>query len=344
MIISFNSTIFQTQDSDIQAILANILVELLKDRHFINPQSIKIIFFDQENKYIFNENNIAKLHLSEKEKRDLKNYINNNRKPITQLHISHLTQITIGTNLDLQEIHPHDAYKIIKERSKIIVENGINDWKFIKGICQKYSSGGKRRSIYELLDKAIKNGIIESDNAGGIGEVTKITQRWIDDDRYHNIYRYKLMAIFDSDKQMSKETPHTSQIEYFKRKTITSIQSIDYEYQSTDLIIWHILYKRKIENYIPLEVLFNKITSITEVQKNYLKSKTNHDLDFMEYNKENIGIGGSQIKAQFPEMFLSHFSYRLLEQRCEHHKVFLLEANENVSEIEQILLKIAKII
>ena len=90
--------------------------------------------------------------------------------------------------------------------------------------------------------------------------------------------------------------------------------------------------------------MFNTITSITEVQKNDLKSKTNDDLDFMQYNEENIGIGGSQIKDQFPKMFLSPFSYRLLEQKCEDHKVFLLEANEKVSEIEQILLKMAKII
>lgn len=67
-------------------------------------------------------------------------------------------------------------------------------------------------------------------------------------------------------------------------------------------------------------------------------------MDFIEYNSNNIGIGEAKIKEQFPEMFIAHFSYRDLEERCEHHKVFLSEANESVSEIEQILLKIVKII
>ena len=49
-------------------------------------------------------------------------------------------------------------------------------------------------------------------------------------------------------------------------------------------------------------------------------------------------------KEQFPEIFLSAFSYQALEKRCKHHKVYLAEANEEVSELEQILLKIAKII
>jgi hypothetical protein len=43
-------------------------------------------------------------------------------------------------------------------------------------------------------------------------------------------------------------------------------------------------------------------------------------------------------------MFLSGFSYLDFEERCKHHKVFLAEANESVSEIEQILLKIAKLL
>ncbi len=90
--------------------------------------------------------------------------------------------------------------------------------------------------------------------------------------------------------------------------------------------------------------MFANITLITPVQKTELRNKTSEELDFIEYGKENTGIGESKIKAQFPEMFLTDFSYRDLEQRCEHHQIFLAEANELVSEIEQILLKIVKII
>jgi DNA-binding PadR family transcriptional regulator len=342
MIISLDPISFQTQDSDIQSILSDILVALLNDNHFLTPNSINSIFFDNENKYIFDKNNIAKNHLSENKKRELKNYISNNRKPITQLHRDHLTHITIGMNSG--DIHPENAYRIIAERSKLIVENGINDWKFIRGICNKYSSGKiKRRSIYQLLDRAIDKGLLESDNAGGIGEITKIAQRWIDDARYHNIYQYKLMAIFDSDKKIpDSQTPHIKKIEYFKKTQIENNQMIDYE--SNDLIIWHVLHKRKIENYLPLNVMCNWITSITDDLKNDLENKTAIELDFVEYDKTNVGIGESKIKEQFPDIFVKSFSYRDLEERCKHHKILLPETTELVSELEQVLLKIAKII
>jgi hypothetical protein len=342
MIISLDPISFQTQDSDIQSILSDILVALIKDNHFLNSKSIKDIFFNNENKYVFNENNIAKIHLSEKKRRELKDYIINSRKQITQLHRDHLTHITIGMNSG--DIHPENAYRIITERSKLIVENGINDWKFIRGICNKYSSGRiKRRSIYQLLDRAIERGLLESDNAGGIGEIIKIAQRWIDDDRYHNIYQYKLMAIFDSDKTTSdSQTPYVKKIKYFKQTQLENNQMIGYE--SNDLIIWHILYKRKIENYLPLNVMFDWVTSITEDLRNSLNEKTEAELDFIEYDKSNIGIGESKIKDQFPEIFIKSFSYRDLEKRCEHHKILLLETNELTSEVEQILLKVVKII
>jgi len=135
-------------------------------------------------------------------------------------------------------------------------------------------------------------------------------------------------------------------IEFLKNRCISDPPiDCDLSYVNNDLIIWHILYKRKIENYIPLRILFEKAPLISQTQKNYLSNKSPDDLDFLEYNKENNDIGQINIKQEFPKMFLlSSFSYSEFETRCEHHKIFLLEANESVSELEQILLKIAKII
>ncbi|MFK0730270.1 MAG: hypothetical protein ACFKPT_27445 [Gloeotrichia echinulata GP01] len=345
MIISFSSTIFQNQDPDIQSTLAHILVALLTDNHFIENKSISRIFYNDKNKYIFNENNISKIYLSVHQRQNLKDYITNNRKSITQLHKNHLTHFTIGINLEAGEIHPNDAYKIITERSKIIVENGINDGKFIEGISQKYSGKKIRGSIYQLVDKAIKKGIIEADNAGGVGEIVKITQHWIDDHRYHKIYKYKLMAVFDSDKTHVNDfqTRYTKLIEFLKIRSISNPPTqTDKSYEESDLIVWHMLYKRKIENYIPLSILFDKFQSISPIQKTDLKNKTESELDFIQYDRDNIGQ--IKIKEEFPKIFIDNFSYRDLEERCEHHKVFLPEANELVSELEQILLKIAKII
>jgi hypothetical protein len=202
-----------------------------------------------------------------------------------------------------------------------------------------------RRSIYELLDKAIKNDSIEPINCGGLGEMIKVTEDCIEKNRYKDIFQYKLIAIFDSDRGRSYELPKKANkitIEFFKRRAIVNTNDCDHE--PTDLILWHMLYKKKIENYVPLSVILSSIKLITQKQKEDLEAKTPEELDFLEYNSINVGIGERQIKTQFPDMFLSNFSYRDFEKRCEHHKGFLPEANESISEIEQILLKIAKIL
>ena len=346
MIISFNPSIFLSQDAEIQDTLARILVVLMQTNiHFIDVKSINAIFYNENSEYIFDSNAISKRYLSPQQQIILKDFLSKkSRINITNLHKQHLVHIVVGLDESNKEIHPKNLCKIITERSKVILENGINDWKFIQGICQKYSSGRTtRQSIYQLVNQAIKDGIIESENCGGVGEITKVTQRWVDDSRYKNIFQYKLMAIFDSDREEANElTRHKSKIEYFKRIKISNIDDCNYE--SIDLIVWHMLYKRKIENYVPLNVLFASLASITPTQKENLNAKTYEELDFLEYDEDNIGIGERQIKEQFPKMFISSFSYRDFEAKCEHHKVFLAEANESVSEIEQILLKIAKIL
>ncbi len=348
MIISFNQCVFQSQDMETQKTLAKIIMALMENHHhLIDFKSIRSVFYNENNQYVFDLNEISNLHMSVLQRRILKEFLSKeSHRNITSLHNQHLVRIIVGMDEKNNEIHPYNAHKIIKERSKILVENGINDWKFIKGICQKYSSAKiKRRSIYKMIDEAIKNEFLEAEHCGGIGDIKKITQKWINSSRYKSIFKYKLMAVFDSDREKSDEvTKHKDKIKYFKQleKEIENI--INYEYEFNDLIVWHVLYKRKIENYIPLSILLNHLSSITQVQKRDLESKTNEELDFLEYGENNIGIGKSKIKDQFPSIFLHNFSYRDFEKRCEHHKTFLELESENISEIEQILLKIVKIL
>jgi hypothetical protein len=346
MIISFNPSIFHSQDAEIQETIAEILILLMRTNiHFLDLKSINAIFYDRSGIYTFDLNMISEHHLNSKQRKNLKELLGKKSLTnITKLHKQHLVSIVVGTNASDQEIHPRDVCKIIKERSKIILENGINDWKFIQGICQKYSSGNvKRQSIYQLVDRAIKSDIIEPENGGGVGAIIKVTERWIDNDRYKNTFRYKLMTIFDSDREKSDElTRNKKQAEFFKGRSIDN--AIDCNYESTDLIVWHVLYKRAIENYIPLNILFTSVASIAQAQKDSLYGKTCEELDFIKYEENSIGIGKMKIKEKFPEIFLAGFSYRDFEERCEHHKVFLTETNEFISEIEEILLKIAKIL
>ncbi|MEA5418499.1 hypothetical protein VB712_04620 [Spirulina sp. CCNP1310] len=352
MIVSFSLTIFDEQDCTIQECLADILVLLLDDKHLIDMQSISLIFFNEENYYIFSDHPIAQEYMSKRNRELLKNYIQNYRQQITRLLKNYLSSMTIGMNYELGEITPQDAYRIIKHESQIVLENEITDWKFIKCICEKYANARrlKRNSVYQLINKSLTNELLIPHHSGGIGEIPKIVDSIKDSQKYKNVYKYKIMALFDSDKpgdQKNSPSNIIALLKYFKQKEINdqTIQSSDYEYDpGSDLIIWHMLYKRKIENYVPLDVLFYNLTSVDDTKKKQLKDISPSELDYLQYDQHNVGIGKSKIKQQFPDFFLKHFSYEELEKRCEHHKIQDVISGERISEIEQILLKIARIV
>ncbi|MCY7333393.1 MAG: hypothetical protein LH649_12220 [Pseudanabaena sp. CAN_BIN31] len=355
MIISFSDRIFQTQNYSIQSKLADILIELIKkdnQNHFIETKSVASIFFNDENRYIFNENEIAKEYLSNARKRELEEYINNIlTKPITKLYRDYLTHFTIGINST--EVHPNDAYRIIMERSLIVIENNPNDWKFITGMIDKYQSYGIRKNIYKLIKKSLDSPhYLTYDHAGGSGIKSQI-ESWVNG-VYQNIYKFKLMVLFDSDKKNENDfkQEYKNLFEYLKAREISIPPSVnDLIYEENDLIVWHMLFKRCIENYIPIDIIIENITDLTDIHKSNLKRLSPSEIDFIQYYKPEgkpkdyyISIGKNKAKEQFPNMFLAPFSYDSLEQRCEHHKVGIQAPAEKISEIEEILLKIAKII
>lgn len=344
MIISFNPQLFHSDDEGIQKNVAELLVLLLDTNHFIETTDIDTFFFDDD-KFIFGKNNIATKFLSKSHVIDLKELINSiisKGSYITQLQKRHLSNIKVGS--EDEEIIPSNAIKILKERSKVIVENGINDWNFIKGVCAKYESHKLRGRIYQLINTAIKKEKLEADNAGGVGEIIKRVNFWTEN-RYKDIYKLKLIAIFDSDRNSSLIfDTYKEKVAFFKNKEKGAVQDADYVYHTDDIILWHILYKKKLENYLPLSILLSELTPILPAQKTALESKTPDELDFIDYNHSIIGLGKKRIKDQFPKMFLENFSYRDLERRCEHHLVWSEETGSEISEFEQVLLKIAKII
>ena len=341
MIITFNPKVFVKEQVEI---LAQIFVLLLKnkDRHFVEVKGIRT----ENERYIF-QSPLFQTEIAPKHIEELIKHIPQQRRNITSLHQKYLTRIVIG--LDNNEVLPQNALRILQERSKIIIENRINDWKFLKGVCDKYTSSPKRKSIYLLIQKAIKEQWIESDTGGGDGQIKPVIKYLISSVAYKGIEKYKLMTLFDSDRQLSNlnkldstKIPLVSFLKTGSEENIPNLTFNDCVYESTDLIIWHILYKRKLENYVPLNVLFNNIHSLTEKQKQDLQELSYQELDFLEYSTQNIGLGKDKRKDQFPEMFLEGFGYTDFERICAHHKVAF--EGEEISEMEQILLKIAKII
>lgn len=335
MIFDFNPSVFEETHFDT---LKQVLVLLGQEQHFLFTQNLK----DDYDKWIF-EKEPFKSYFGKYELQDLSKKLQQKQTKITLLYKQFLTKVVIGN--DENEVSPYNALRILKERSLLLVENKLNEKKFLKGMCDKYTNHPKRKSIYLLIQKAFENEWIETEG-GGTGDMKKNLEYYVGSLRFQNIECYKLFMIFDNDKKKVNDTLANTQ-----KKMIGFIKNVDKSentnWETTDKIIWHILYKRALENYAPLEQVFIKIYGLTNKQKEDLQNLTPNKLDFEEYNLSKIGIDDKKIKEQFPEIFETNFSYQLLEKRCEHHKISFETNNGEIieiSEIEQILLKIAKII
>jgi hypothetical protein len=155
MIISFNWAVFDTEDANIQKFLARILVYLVEEDHptHILDETIYPIFFDADDHWFLEQSPIQK-YLSFHDIESLREYMSR-PKPVTRLQKTYFRTITIGLNNSQGEISPDLAYQIIIERSLLFLENRVNDGKYIKELCKKYSNNHSRKAIYRLIERAI---------------------------------------------------------------------------------------------------------------------------------------------------------------------------------------------
>ncbi len=347
MILRINPLVFQSDDELINESIIKILDYFIEDRFILDfiGTGLGSVFFDENNKFIFNESQISSFILPYK-----KSILENKIKSILRSG-AYTTDIfkfyfkTIKVGLSENEMHPSKVVKIISERSIIIVENYPNDWKFIEGLINKYQNFGLRREIYKKIKFAFDNKYIIHDHAGGSGIQAQL-KGW--ENLYSDFLVFNVMVFIDSDKDNlgNYNVKYNNLLTYLKKREVYC----EVFYEETDLVIWHMLYKTALENYVPIDVIKVQLLNLSDTQIQKLNSLNIQEVDFIVYHKhqfEYINIGKSKVKDQFPQMFLADFSPILLEERCSHHKVTIELPNgsfEQISEMEQILLKIAKII
>lgn len=162
MIVELDENIFFNEDETILSDLSFIVREMLTEKHLWQVDNLyDCLERIEDTKWFANY-----LSAVEQEQfQELLAAILDKSAYITAVHKKYLRTLKIG--LEHGQIPPNLAKVLLRERSKVIVENAIGDWKFIKGIAEKYRNQKKRKTLYKLLDKAIKNNWIEPENAGG---------------------------------------------------------------------------------------------------------------------------------------------------------------------------------
>lgn len=218
--------------------------------------------------------------------------------------------------------------------SELLVENAPNEWCIYCNIIKYYTNGRKFNNVAKYLNYAIKNGMIKSENLGG---VTMIPSMLVHKNKteFNNLYINKVCVLFDRDKD------NETDIDENKKKVFEALcNGIPFDKVTNDLVyrldfqgnyVWHMWYKRAIENYFPKE-------NYEQLGVDMDSFKNNLPLDYQKFDdKKKTPRGYTKDMMQVISNGLSCDYFE------KHTKHFCINGDD-MSEIMLLLLKIAKIV
>lgn len=233
-----------------------------------------------------------------------------------------------------------EALFILNNPVCIFLENAVNDGNFVLGLVNKFKSRGRR------CLKFINAGWLELKNGGGkndiINQIKNILKLYQNRDLDNKVY-LRAIVIVDSDKKNPSD--------------IVEANNTLQEFCNLNNITLHVLEKREMENYIPIEMLndidninsekVEALASLNEIQQDYYdldggfngKSKNEIDRIYANLTNEEYNIlknGFSQeikTKTEIPKLFLSSkLTHELLNEKCSHQ----IDSNELLNIIDKI--------
>lgn len=343
MILSFNPSVFTSEEDDFSHQLFKLILSFFDNAFLWDIDNIDALFISQDGEFQF-ETPFTKMYFTEKLLGSFEIKIGEAFAMATyntSLHNKYLTRIIVGTAEG--EVHPKEAFKIVNYEAILIVENGANDGNFIHGLAKNYSMFSERKSIYQLVEDAFKKVRIICSNGGGVGGLPAQIDSHLK--KYRAIASYKFFVLFDSDRSASTEInrKHRKLLEVLKNRKFDIDDATEWVFQKGDLYLWHMLYKREMENYVPLPILFEQYSEIPVAQKKVIEGFSKEQEDFFKFGP----ILSGEYKTDIPLLFSKEGIAEQLEEKCKHHFVKIELPNDtlkDVTEIEKILLMIARII
>ncbi|EOR96310.1 hypothetical protein ADIARSV_0545 [Arcticibacter svalbardensis MN12-7] len=343
MIFKFNPALFYVDNAELQKTLLRLILDFTDRRYLWDFENLTEIIYNDDNAFF--DNSITARYLPEPILQELEDRIDiilQQSAYISQPQKFYFTTIVIG--LEADETSPNDALRISELPSLIFLENGTNDWNFIKGIIDNYANHNTKKTVFKAVQQAYLSNRLVPVGLGGAGELIKVIKAYISGN-YVDIQRHKLMTVFDSDRDNSVSINNKwhNALTYLKNDRAFDITNVvEWSYANEDRINWHMLYKREIENYIPKELLFSNIEQLTEEAKKEIDQLTPDGYDFFNFDKYL-----EDHKNRTSELFLITSNRVILEQRCIHHSVKAEVPSgilEDIVELESIMQMVAKLI
>lgn len=218
---------------------------------------------------------------------------------------------------------------MLAQPSRLLIENSYNEWNTYKSIMGAYKHDKKYKNLFIALELAKKEGRISYLHGGGHTTYVSLIEQNNSCD-YAGIFKYKVCIIFDRDTDNASyyDMQKNALFKFLCGKDHTQITNEDVYSLNQLGYIWHMWYKRAIENYFP-NIRFQAVgvdTTLIPVDK--------EERDF--YNFGNIPSYSKNKLAQLPQdMGRDEYEKGL--------KKFVINGEE-ITELQLLLLKLVKII
>ena len=241
-------------------------------------------------------------------------------------------QIKYMTTINLSDFNEKQCLDLFEKSSLLLIENAPYEWDVYKQMAAAYTHDRSHGNLYKQLIQAIETKKIEPWHGGGFTQYKSLIEQkstiFADE-----VIKYKLCALLDSDGCLieKKDTWKAKRNIYCFLCNIEKEKFTDFELDKIYSLdqkpyIWHMWYKRAIENYFPrkaFEDLGLDLSNYSDKEDwNYIKFKN------FNYKKEQLPELSKSMSQKDYETGLQHFCIQ----------------EEDLSEIQLLLLKLIKII
>lgn len=237
------------------------------------------------------------------------------------------------TKVEWSRIDERTKRVLFFKPSELLVENAPYEWNTYKKIISEYIQDDEYGDIFAYIHQMIQiNGLVPS-NAGGIQTIPSMIELK-DNGEYQGLFRLKSCTIMDRDTEDNSGFSQNNNrlFVFFAGKTYDQVVDEDvYKLDFGKSYIWHVWYKRAIENYFPIEEYEKLGVDMSEARScadyDYFKHITKGKRQGLYDKKMMIDIGKSA-------------TYESLTSRLRTFTV----NEKDYNEMQLLLLKIAKIV
>lgn len=236
------------------------------------------------------------------------------------------------TTVNFSDYSKKQRKVLLLTESELLVENAPNEWSIYKNLVSYYTKEPTIKNVAVYLNRAIKGRMIKSENLGGVNVIPDMLKHK-NKHEFDDLYKMKVCVLFDRDKENGTDIDR-NKIHVFE----ALCNGIEFEKLNNKLIyrldfgegyVWHMWYKRAIENYFPRE-------KYVELGVDMDSFKDTLPYDYKKFDKDTP----KGYKKDLMQSISDGLSYKYFEENTEHFDV----DDRKLSEIQLLLLKIAKIV